>query len=101
MIGTDLNRDAVISELQQLKPELNRQFGVIRIGLFGSYARGENVRDSDIDVVVELAEPDLFTLVHIKEVLEHKLNQSVDVILFSRFLNSFLRKRIQNEAIYV
>lgn len=101
MIGTDLNRDTVISELQQLKPELTRQFGVTRIGLFGSYARGENGRESDIDVVVELTEPDLFALVHIKDVLEHNFNHSVDVILFSRFLNSFLRNRIQNEAIYV
>ena len=101
MLTATLTRETVIEELKMLKQELVLRFGVTRLGLFGSCARGESRRDSDIDVVVELTDPDLFALVHIKEILEEKLNHPVDVILNNNYTNPFLKKRIQNEAIDV
>lgn len=96
-----LTRDTILSELRQLKPELSRRYGVNRLALFGSFVRGEAKPDSDIDVVVELNEPDLFALVHIKEELETNFRRPVDVIPFSASMNGFLKARIQTEAVYV
>jgi predicted nucleotidyltransferase len=74
---------------------------VNRLALFGSFAKGEARPGSDIDVVVELGEPDLFALVHVKEELESKFQCAVDVIPYTELMNSFLKSRIQREAIYV
>ncbi len=52
-----LTRDEIIDTLRKNKPYFEKELGVIRIGLFGSYAR-ENVQtDSDIDILVELLPP--------------------------------------------
>lgn len=101
MNGHTVNRDSILAELRQLKPELSRRYGVNRLALFGSFVRNEANPDSDIDIVVELSEPDLFALVHIKEELETDFQRSVDIIPFSVTMNRFLKTRIQDEAIYV
>jgi predicted nucleotidyltransferase len=101
MTTKTLTRESVLEELRQLKPELSRRYGVSRLALFGSFVRDEAKSDSDIDVVVELSEPDLFALVHIKEELESDFRRPVDVIPFSATMNGFLKARIQSEAVYV
>ena len=65
-----LNSEEVISELRSLLPKLSQDYGVKKIGIFGSVARNEARPESDLDVVVELADPDLFILVHLKALLE-------------------------------
>jgi len=47
----------ILEILRLEKPYLQENFGVLSIGLFGSYARGTERADSDIDVLVELKEP--------------------------------------------
>jgi predicted nucleotidyltransferase len=96
-----LDREYILAELRQLKPELNKLYGVSRLGLFGSFARDEAKAESDIDVVVEMDEPDLFTMVHIKETLEEDFQRPVDVIHYRPLMNQFLKSRIERDAIYV
>jgi predicted nucleotidyltransferase len=96
-----LDREYILAELRQLKPELNKLYGVSRLGLFGSFARDEAKAESDIDVVVEMDEPDLFTMVHIKETLEEDFQRPVDVIHYRPLMNRFLKSRIERDAIYV
>ena len=101
MTPGQLDRAGILAALHERKPDLVRRYGVSRIALFGSIARGEGRPDSDIDVVVELAQPDLFALVHIKEELESGLRRPVDVIPYTSLMNDFLKARIQREAVYV
>ncbi len=54
-----LTRETIIHQLQESYPYLTGEYGVEGIGLFGSFARGTADETSDVDVVVELAEPDL------------------------------------------
>jgi uncharacterized protein len=95
------SRETVLQELRRLKPDLEQRYGVTRIGIFGSFARGEIHRDSDVDVVVEMREPDLFYMVHIKETLEESFKRPVDVIRYRGMMNRYLKARIDREAVYV
>jgi uncharacterized protein len=96
-----INREAVLQELQKLKPDLEKRYGVTKIGIFGSFARNEIREGSDVDVVVEMNEPDLFYMVHIKEALEQRFRMPVDVIRYRAMMNKYLKARIDREAIYV
>lgn len=48
------SRDEVLEKLREAKPELARKFGVQRLAIFGSYARGDQREDSDVDILVEI-----------------------------------------------
>jgi uncharacterized protein len=95
-----LNRETVLEDLRRLKPDLERRFGVIRLGLFGSVARGQAGEESDVDIVVEMA-PDLFKRAELKIELEALLGRKVDVVRYGRRMNGQLKKRIDFEALYV
>ena len=48
-----------ISKLGAFKQAFGKQFGITKLGIFGSVARQENTEDSDIDIVVEVEKPTL------------------------------------------
>ena len=72
--------DRMEAMLRDLKPELERRFGVRRIGVFGSVARGEEDAGSDVDVLVELEEPIGWELVDLQDRLEEVLGRRVDLV---------------------
>jgi len=96
-----LDKDYIINFISTQKPELQSKYGIKRIGLFGSYARDYAKEDSDIDIVVELEKPDLFSLIGIKQFLEESFDTHVDIVRLRDKMNLALRKRIEKDAIYV
>jgi len=96
-----MNRNDILSTLTRFRDLKRDEFGIVRIGVFGSVARGEITEASDIDVVVELDRPDLFTLVGIKQELEELLHRPVDVVRYRERMNTYLKRRMEQEAIYV
>ena len=70
------------------------------IGIFGSVARGENRPDSDVDVFVELEEPDLFVMFDIRETLQSLLGCKVDLVRLREGLRDLLLKRIEQDGVY-
>ena len=59
-----------LTKIRQFKQQFAEKYGIISIGIFGSVARGEQHEESDLDVFVELKDPDPFIMFDIKEELE-------------------------------
>jgi hypothetical protein len=70
----------IVGILRRAKPELARDFGVTRLALFGSYARGEQRDGSDVDVVVEVAPSIGLKFVDLAERIEALLGIRSEVI---------------------
>ena len=100
MEHSKLNREMILRQLRNHGSEFERLYGVTKIGVFGSAARDELRPNSDIDVIVEMREPDLFYLVHIKEALEKDFQRSVDIVRYRKSMNHYLKARIDREACY-
>jgi len=87
--------------LERLKPFLEESYGVSRIGIFGSYARGEHREDSDLDLLVSFKRPPtLFELVRLENFLSETLKVKVDLVLESS-LRPKIRERILSEVVYL
>lgn len=86
--------------LKSHKQEMSDRFGVTRIGLFGSHARGTQTDGSDIDIAVELEKPDLFYLIGVKQLIEEELGSRVDVVRLRENMSGLLKKRILQDIIY-
>lgn len=84
--------------LKQFAPEI-KKFGVQRIGLFGSWARGEASPESDIDVVVEFANPSFDDYMDLKFFLERLFRREVDLVLKDS-LKPRIKSRIIREVRY-
>jgi predicted nucleotidyltransferase len=88
------------ARLQAEKPYLYEKYGVTEIGVFGSYVRGEEKDDSDLDILVELTDPpriSLLGLVDLQYYLSDLLELEVDVALKSN-LKKRIGKRILSEV---
>lgn len=96
-----MTRLEIIKILKKYKKENAEKSGIYSIGLFGSYSRDEGRDESDIDIVIETAEPDLYKLVHIKDELEERLNATVDIVRKREKMNPYLKKRLEKDVIYV
>jgi len=90
-----------IDILQTCSKELQRDYGIRTLRLFGSMARGENHEDSDIDVFVETETANPFLLMNAKEFLEQRTGLPVDIIRSHENINPRLRKRIEHDGIAV
>ncbi len=95
----DLNKLKKI--LQDHKATLRDEFGVIEIGLFGSYTQGNQSKDSDVDVLVEFEKAiDLFTFVRLKNHLSDLLGANVDLVT-KKALKPRIGERILSETVYI
>ena len=85
----------------EILSSIKERYGLDKIAIFGSVARGEDRADSDIDIAAEFKGIDLFELAGIKEELEKAFGRRVDIICMRSNMNPYLKKRIEAEAIYV
>ena len=95
-----MNRDELLNYLRDRKSRYVGEYGVRRIGLFGSYARGENKPESDIDIVVEM-DPDYSALAGLALELEHDTGRHIDLVRLRPRMSSSLRRSIDRDALYV
>jgi predicted nucleotidyltransferase len=83
------------------KKELRRRFKVKELGVFGSYVRGEQKQESDVDVLVTFEEPiGLFEFMLLEEYLSDLLGVKVDLVS-KKALKPHIGERILEEVIIV
>lgn len=95
-----LTKQKILDYLREHQAEFRRDFCVASIGLCGSYARGDQQKDSDIDIIVEMTEPNFFLRMGLAEHLSKVFGREVQVI--SRFgLRTLIWESIAEDVIYV
>ncbi len=85
------------------KPYLSEKYGVTEIGVFGSYVRGEQRPDSDLDILIDLKRPPyigLMGLVDLEYYLSDALGMKVDIAL-KKSLRKRIGKRILEEVMLI
>ncbi|MCB0078639.1 MAG: nucleotidyltransferase family protein [Anaerolineales bacterium] len=95
-----MNQDEILKRLDESREEWTN-FGVASLALFGSVARGEGTRDSDVDILVDFVPPATFDrYVDLHGFLEQLLECPVD-LLTTAALNDRFRPYIEGELIAV
>lgn len=93
-------KEDILKTLSKDKPELQRLFKVSKMALFGSYARGDQQPNSDVDILVEVDPSIGLDFVTLAERIEQMLGIHVDLVS-SRAVSSKAMKYIEPELIYV
>ena len=75
-----LTREQIETLLKREKPRLKRKYGVKRLAVYGSFAKGLHTRKSDVDLLVELERPLGFEFVSLANDLEGLLERKVDLV---------------------
>jgi predicted nucleotidyltransferase len=97
----DINGDKILAVIKQNEKYLNEKFGVLNIALFGSFARGEETENSDIDLLVEMDQPTFSKLAGLRVFLEQKIEREVNVVRKHSRLKPRFLKIIGRDIIYV
>ncbi len=91
-------------ELPQIKKKARKvllKHNASRAGIFGSYVRGEQKKNSDVDILVELDEKlDLVDFIQIKNELERSIGRKVDLVEYNT-IRKELRKNILKEEVKI
>ena len=99
-MSNTIQQDDVMAILRRFKEGRGETYGIKKIGVFGSVARGDPKRDLDIDIVYETDTPNLFRTSHMRQELEELMGRHVDVVRLRSHMNPRLKARIEREAHY-
>lgn len=94
---------ALKEALNKRKQELQEKYQIKKLGIFGSYVRGENKRGSDLDILVEFSEGagmDLIKFIELENYISDFLGVKVDLVMKSA-LKPEIGRRILEEAVYL
>ncbi|PKL18387.1 MAG: nucleotidyltransferase [Spirochaetae bacterium HGW-Spirochaetae-5] len=91
----------IVSKLKAEKKNLFEKYKVTKLGVFGSFARGEETPDSDIDILIEFSEaPGMKLFFSTEEYLEKLLDRKIDLVRESA-LRPELKDIVLSEVIYL
>ena len=97
MIGSERIKEILHAE----KPRLEKEYAVSKLLLFGSFARGEQKRGSDIDILVGFSRSiDFFRFIDLETDLAEKLGRKVDLVTEGA-LKPQMKNRVLAEAVEV
>jgi len=88
-----------IEILRDHEQEIKRRFAVRRIGLFGSFVRGEETKESDIDILVEFEDPTFRNFMNLAFYLEDIFSRRVD-LLTPEGISHRIRPYVEKEVVW-
>lgn len=93
--------DKATKTIKDHKAELEEEYGLSEIGIFGSYVEGSQTEESDLDILVEFSKTvDLFSFVRLKNYLSDLLGAKVDLVM-KKALKPKIGERILNQVVYI
>ena len=96
-----MEKNEIIEKIRMMLPSLSSRYHIKEIELFGSYARNDATKTSDIDLLVTFVDtPDLLTFIELEETLSRSLDHQVDLVM-KRKLKSQIKNEILQDAIAV
>ncbi len=98
-----LTQNDILTYLAAHKNEFAQHFGIIKLGLFGSFSKGSTRADSDIDILIELkiGEEDVYRKKQqFKQQLENYFHRKIDIAR-EKYLSPLAKKTILDDVIYV
>jgi len=98
-----LNKQDILNYLAKNKGMFLKQFNIIKIGIFGSFARNEQTEKSDIDIIIEMPRgtDDIFEKKQLlKEMLKNNFHREIDICR-ERAIKPLFREMILKDTIYV
>ena len=91
------------AKIREIKKEIEDKYQIEELGLFGSYVRGEETEDSDIDILIKFHSHHnlgLFKYCELQNLLSEKLGKKVDLVMKDS-LKTYIGKYILDEVIYL
>ena len=92
--------ESILLKLRQHKPELQRKYPIGKIGVFGSYARGEATEESDIDIAVEITGSMGLNFVDMADEIEALFGIKTDVVPIRSIKPRYIAS-VERDIIYV
>jgi predicted nucleotidyltransferase len=90
------------SEIKKIILSHLKDYNVLQVGIFGSFARGDNKKGSDLDILVEFKEsPSLLTLIKLENDLSEILGIKVDLVTTGALKNKRIKKSIKKDLINI
>jgi len=94
-----MTKDEILNELSKNKSYIEQNFEVDKIGLFGSYAKGKQTEDSDIDIYVEFRHKTFDNLAGLWNYLEELYHKKIDLFHKHKNNNKVIISNIQKDVI--
>ena len=98
-----MNKNEIIDYLQKQQPYFYANFGIRFIGLFGSFSRGDETKDSDIDILYNIDKDkklSIFKYLKIASQLEDFFHKKIDLVRVDT-LKPTVKKYVEQDLIYV
>jgi uncharacterized protein len=90
------------SEIKKIILSHLKDYNILKVGIFGSFARGDNKKGSDLDILVEFKEsPSLLTLIKLENDLTEILGIKVDLVTTGALKNRRVKKSINKDLINI
>jgi hypothetical protein len=90
-----------IEEIKKKIIPILKQYRVTRAGIFGSFARGEQKKGSDVDILIEIGDwASMLDIIRLNRLLEENINKKVDLVEYS-CIRKELKKNILNDEISI
>ena len=93
-----ISKNRIIRILKKELPYLKEKYGVEKIVLYGSFAKGTHKKKSDIDILVDIKKPIGLEFVSLANRLEEILGRKVDVATYDHYKRSFHNLRYKHIA---
>jgi hypothetical protein len=93
------SKNEIISLIKTEKTFLKENFGVLHVGLFGSYAKNQQNSDSDIAFLVEFTEPRFDWIASLQIYMEKKFDKKIEIVRKYNQSKSRFLERIEQEII--